>query len=209
MRRKPKVPPRPPRYSDSRDRYSDTPRYSDEYDERPSISSNPAKSSLLGALNWSTGALLAAVLIVGIGFGILFSSGTTSDVGNVATRYDIDRSAPNPEICVQFGASAIAVDLRAFVTLNPFSVFISQPTMLPGCVLRSSNWEVLQSRNLVSSEDVNQCRRRMNTFGFTGDITNAAEKPKIDCIYQNDAARNLFLPQTGNNAAPPEVERFK
>lgn len=212
MRRRPKVPPRPPRYSDSprysEDRYSED-RYSDNYAERPSERSSPNKPSLMSALNWGTGAILAAVLILGIGLGILFSSGTTSDIGNVATRYDIDRSAPNPEICVQFGASAIAVDLRAFVTLNPFSVFISQPTMLPGCVLRSSNWEVLQSRNLVSSEEVNQCRRRMNTFGFTGDITNAADKPKIDCIYQNNAAGNLFLPQTGNNAAPPEVDRFR
>lgn len=160
-------------------------------------------------LTWSTGALLAAVLIVGVGLGMFLSSATTSDVGNVATRYDIDRSAPNPEICVQFGASAISVDLRAFVTLNPFSVFISQPKMQPGCVLRSSNWEVLQSRNLVSSDEVNQCRRRMNTFGFTGDINDKGTKAQIDCIYQNDAARNLFLPQTGNNAAPPEVERFK
>lgn len=212
MRRKPKVPPRSPRYSDSRysdssrDGLRDAPRYSDEFDDRPSA---PAKSPLAVALNWGTGAILAAVLLLGIGVGILFSSGTTSDVGNVATRYDIDRSAPNPEICVQFGASAIAVDLRAFVTLNPFSVFISQPRMLPGCVLRSSNWDVLQSRSLVSSDDVNQCRRRMNTFGFTGDLNAADNKPQIDCIYQNDAARNLFLPQTGNNAAPPEVDQFK
>jgi hypothetical protein len=209
MRRKPKVPPRPPRYSDSS-------RYSDDFSERdygdrdyPDRSIPPAKSPLMAALNWSTAALLAAVLIVGIGLGILFSSGTTSDVGNVATRYDIDRSAPNPEICVQFGASAITVDLRAFVTLNPFSVFISQPRMQPGCVLRSSNWDVLQSRDLVNSEEVNQCRRRMNTFGYTGDLNAADNKPKIDCIYQNDAARNLFLPQTGNNAAPPEVDRFR
>ncbi|MCU0524053.1 MAG: DUF3172 domain-containing protein [Elainella sp. Prado103] len=220
MRRKPKVPPRPPRssdssrysdsarYSDGRDpRYADSPRYSDDFENR---SAPPPKSNpLAGALTWSTGALLAAVLIVGVGLGMFLSSATTSDVGNVATRYDIDRSAPNPEICVQFGASAISVDLRAFVTLNPFSVFISQPKMQPGCVLRSSNWEVLQSRNLVTSEDVNQCRRRMNTFGFTGDINDKAAKAQVDCIYQNDAARNLFLPQTGNNAAPPEVERFK
>ena len=83
---------------------------------------------------------------------------------------DIDRSAPNPEICAQYGASAIAVDLRAFVTLSPFAVHVSQPRMQPGCVIRSSNWSILQSRNLVTSEDVNQCRNRMNTFGFTGDI---------------------------------------
>lgn len=230
MRRRPKVPPRPPRdrypdsrYSDSsRDRFDD---YEDRYDDRTSLGSGGSggsgssggggsnrgggKSPLGLVFNWGTGAILAAVLLLGIGLGILFSSGTTSDVGNVATRYDIDRSAPNPEICVQFGASAISVDLRAFVTLSPFSVFISQPRMQPGCVLRGSNWEVLQSRNLVSSEEVNQCRRRMNTFGFTGDLNNAAEKAKVDCVYQNDAARNLFLPQTGNNAPPPEVNQFK
>ena len=229
MSRRPKVPPRNPRdrYSDSR--YSDSSRY-DDYDER-SVERNPERAGSGGSgggnggfggfgggggnkpggtpLTWATGAVLAAVMLLGIGLGILFSSGTTSDVGNVATRYDIDRSAPNPEICVQFGASAISVDLRAFVTLSPFSVFISQPRMQPGCVLRGSNWEILQSRNLVSSEEVNQCRRRMNTFGFTGDLNNAADKAKVDCVYQNDAARNLFLPQTGNNAAPPEVEQFK
>lgn len=227
MSRRPKVPPRTPRdrYSDSR--YSDPSRY-DDYDERsnerpaPSGGSGGGNGGLGGfgggggggksggtPLTWATGAILAAVMLLGIGLGILFSSGTTSDVGSVATRYDIDRSSPNPEICVQFGASAISVDLRAFVTLSPFSVFISQPRMQPGCVLRGSNWDILQSRNLVTSDDVNQCRRRMNTFGFTGDLNNASEKAKVDCVYQNDAARNLFLPQTGNNAAPPEVEQFK
>jgi hypothetical protein len=222
------------RYSDSsrdRDRYDNYDDYNERpnserpNNERPSFGSGGGSGSGNGgfggggngggkspigiALNWGTAAILAAVMFLGIGLGIFFSSGTTSDVGNVATRYDIDRSAPNPEICVQFGASAISVDLRAFVTLSPFSVFISQPRMQPGCVLRGSNWEVLQSRNLVSSDDVNQCRRRMNTFGFTGDLNNAADKAKVDCVYQNDAARNLFLPQTGNNAAPPEVEQFK
>jgi hypothetical protein len=184
-------------FSDRADRPTDRP-----------IADRPAKSPFASALSIGTMAILAAVFIIGIGIGIAFSSSTTSDVGNVATRYDIDRSAPNPEICVQFGASAITMDLRAFVTLNPFSVFISQPRMQPGCVLRSSNWEVLQSRNLVSSEEVNQCRRRMNTFGFTGDLNSKDNKPRIDCIYQNDAAGNLFLPQTGNTAAPPEVNRF-
>jgi hypothetical protein len=154
-------------------------------------------------------AILAAVFILGIGIGIAFSSSTSSDVGNVATRYDIDRSAPNPEICVQYGASAITVDLRAFMTLSPFSVFISQPRMQPGCVLRGSNWEILQSRNLVTSQEVNECKRRMNTFGFTGNLDATEDKAKVDCIYQNDSARNLFLPQTGpNQDAPPETNRF-
>jgi hypothetical protein len=160
-------------------------------------------------LNYTTMAVLAAVFILGIGIGVAFSSATTSDLGNVATRYDIDKSAPNPEICVQYGASAITVDMRAFLTLNPFNVFVSQPRMEPGCVLRSSNWNVLQSRNLVTNEQVNECRRRMNTFGFTGDIERADSKPQIDCIYQNDAAKNLFLPQNGGAGAPSDLNNFR
>jgi len=81
--------------------------------------------------------------------------------------------------------------------------------MQPGCVIRSSNWSLLQSRNLIMSEQVNQCRNRMNTFGFTGDIEKCdAASHQIDCIYQNDAASNLFLPQTGNDGTAPEVNRF-
>lgn len=159
-------------------------------------------------VNAATLAILAAVFVVGIGIGILVSTTVNTSPENVASREVIDRSAPNPEVCVQFGASAITMDMRAFVTLNPFNVYISQPRMQPGCVLRSSNWAVLQQRNLIDQQQINECRRRMNTFGFTGDLENASEKPKIDCIYQNDAAQNLFLTQPGGGAPPPETNRF-
>lgn len=196
MRRRPKAPPRPPsRPSES---YSD-------YSEKP-------RRSEVGAIfNYGTMAILAAALIVGIGIGMFFgSTSATSDMGSVATRYDIDRSAPDPELCVQYGASAIAMDMRAFLTLNPFNVYISQPSMQPGCVIRSSNWSVLQSRNLISSKQFNECRNRMNTFAYTGSIENASNEPRIDCVYQNDAAGNLFLnqPGLGGSGAPPETQRF-
>jgi hypothetical protein len=47
----------------------------------------------------------------------------------------------------------------------------------------------------------------MNTFGFTGTLENS---PQIDCVYQNDAAKNLFLDQGGVVGKPgkPENERF-
>ena len=196
MRRRPKAPPRPPsRPSES---YSD-------YSEKP-------RRSEIGAIfNYGTMAILAAALIVGIGIGMFFgSTSATSDMGSVATRYDIDRSAPDPELCVQYGASAIAMDMRAFLTFNPFNVYISQPNMQPGCVIRSSNWSILQTRNLISSKQVNECRNRMNTFAYTGSIENASSEPRIDCVYQNDAAGNLFLnqPGLGGSGAPPETQRF-
>lgn len=165
------------------------------------------KSPIGSALNYGTYAILAAVFILGIGIGIAFSSVASYSPDNVASREAIDRSVPNPEICVQFGASAITMDMRAFVTLNPFSVYISQPTMQPGCVLRSSNWAVLERGNLVSQQQIRECRQRMNTFGFTGDVENRSAPPKIDCVYQNDSAKNFFL-QPGVGERPPETEKF-
>jgi hypothetical protein len=93
----------------------------------------------------------------------------------VASREVIDRSVPNAELCVQYGASSIVTDMRVFVTLNPFNVFVTQPTMRPGCVLRQNNWSILEQKNLVTSDQVRDCKRRMNTFGFTGDLNSKPE----------------------------------
>jgi len=153
---------------------------------------------------------MAAIFILGIGLGIAFSSTANFGTENIASREVIDRSAPNPELCAQFGASAITMDLRAFVTLNPFNVYVSQPVMQPGCVLRSTNWSILEQRKLVNSDQVRDCRQRLNTFGFIGDLTRPTDNPEISCIYQNDAAKNLFLnqPGFGSSNTPPETERF-
>ncbi|NJR58351.1 MAG: DUF3172 domain-containing protein [Cyanobacteria bacterium CRU_2_1] len=203
MRRKPKAPPRSSSRSPENYDYSER---SDRF-ERPADRSD--RSPVTNILNVTTLAVLAAALVVGIGVGMFLGTSTnSSDLGSVATRYDIERSAPDPELCVQYGASAIVVDLRAFLTLNPFNAYLSQPTMQPGCVIRSSNWSILQSRNLINSQDVNECRNRMNTFGYTGSIENQTDKPKINCVYQNDAAGNLFLTAPGLGNAPPETQRF-
>lgn len=170
----------------------------------------PSKSPLVAAFNYASVAVMAAVFILGIGLGIAFSSTANFSPETVASREAIDRSAPNPELCAQFGASAITMDMRAFVTLNPFNVYISQPAMQPGCVLRSTNWSILEKKQLISSDEVRDCRQRLNTFGFTGELDRPTEKPKIDCIYQNDAAKNLFLkqPEFGSTGTPRESERF-
>ncbi|MDM9382197.1 DUF3172 domain-containing protein [Chlorogloeopsis sp. ULAP01] len=155
--------------------------------------------------NLTTLAILGGVFVLGIGIGIAFSSTATFTPSNVASREFIDTKAPNPETCVQFGASAMVMDTRLFVTLNPFNVYVSQPTMRPGCVLRTNNWAILEQRKLVTNEQVRECKNRLNTFGYTGDL---GEKPDINCIYQNDAAKNFFVNEPGAVAPSIETERF-
>ncbi|MBE9191805.1 DUF3172 domain-containing protein [Gloeocapsopsis crepidinum LEGE 06123] len=161
-------------------------------------------SFLSAAFNYTSIFVLAGVFILGIGIGIAFSSTTTLSPSNVASREFIDLSAPNPELCVQYGASAMELDTRLFVSLNPFNVYVAQPSLRPGCVLRTSNWDLLVQRRLVTSEQVRDCKQRMNTFAFTGDL---GSSPQISCVYQNDAAKNFYLNQPGS-VAPREAERF-
>jgi Protein of unknown function (DUF3172) len=158
-------------------------------------------------LNSTIIAILAGVFILGVGVGIAFGTTSTLTPENVASREFIDRSAPNPELCVQYGASAIVTDTRVFVTLNPFNVYVTQPRMEPGCVMRSNNWSILEQRKLINGEQVRECKQRMNTFGFTGKME---DTPQIDCIYQNDAEKNRFLNQPGATGAPaaPESNQF-
>lgn len=208
MKRRPKSLPR--RSSSYDDRYD-----GDRYDEAPrggggksSNSKSSSKSSIGSLLSSTTLAVLGAVLIAGIGLGAFFGYSVNFSDESVASRVVIEESVANPEVCAQYGAGAIAVDLRAFVTLNPFKVFISQPLMQPGCVLRSNNWAVLESRGLLDSKEARECKNRMNTFGFTGDIDQSSSDPKIDCVYENDSARNLFLKTGAGNRTQPESNRF-
>lgn len=165
------------------------------------------KSPKSSAFNATSLAVLAGVFILGIGIGLGFSSVANSGGGKIVTLSDLESQAPNADVCVQFGASAITMDTRVFVTLNPLNVYVSQPTTRPGCVLRSNNWSILEQRGLLKSEQVRDCKNRMNTFGFTGTLENS---PQIDCVYQNDAAKNLFLNQPGaaGGAPAPENQRF-
>lgn len=158
--------------------------------------------------NYTSLAILGGVFVLGVGIGIAFSSTATFSPENVASREFIDQSAPNPELCAQFGASAMAMDVRMFITLNPFNAYVTQPKLQPGCVLRSANWSILEQRNLITADESRNCRQRMNTFGFVGELERS---PQIDCVYQNKAAENLFLNQPGSGGiAPPprETNRF-
>lgn len=152
--------------------------------------------------NYANVALLGGIFVLGIGVGIGVSSTASFDPQNVASREVIDKSVPDAELCVQFGASAIVTDMRVFITLNPFSVFVTQPAMQPGCVLRRANMSLLEQQRLITGEQVRDCKNRMNTFGFTGSLET---KPEINCIYPNDAAGNLFLNPAGS-VNPPRSE---
>ncbi|MGB0563361.1 MAG: DUF3172 domain-containing protein, partial [Spirulinaceae cyanobacterium] len=158
----------------------DRPPYETDYGRSPQRPSTNSSGGL--NINYLTIALLGGVFVLGIALGMTFSTVSPGDnISNVASREVIDRSAPNPEICTQYGASAIVSDLRLFVTLNPFNVYVTQPLMQPGCVLRRNNWSILQQRKLITNEQVNDCKNRMNTFGFTGNLE--SDDPKITCIY--------------------------
>ena len=184
-------------YRNSRDR-------GDRYDPPNNYRSNPNPLPKKNPLDIAKIAILASVFIIGIVIGLSLNLSSGSDnLASVDSSLQIDRKAPNPELCQQFGASAVVTDMRVFLTLNPFSVYLTQPRMQPGCVLRRTNWSLLEQRNLVSSEQVRDCKRRMNTFGFVGVLES---KPKIDCVYQNDAAGNLFLNQKGGGSTAPLPE---
>ncbi|ACA99151.1 MULTISPECIES: DUF3172 domain-containing protein [Cyanophyceae] len=171
--------------------------------DRPRYPEREPKKSLFN-FNYATLALFGGIFVLGVTVGIGFSSSTNLNPTSIDSRLEIDRQAPDAELCQQFGASAIVTDMKIFVTLNPFNVFVTQPQMEPGCVIRQNNWAILERQNLVTSEQVNDCKRRMNTFGYTGSLQGS---PSINCIYQNDAAGNLFLNQPGTTSVP-ESDRF-
>jgi len=183
----------------NRYRYDNYDRY--DYDSKKSNSSNSNWWQ-----NYSNLAIFGGIFILGVTVGIGFSTNTNSNPASIDSRLEIDRQAPNAELCQQFGASAIVTNMKVFITLNPFNVFVTQPQMEPGCVLRQNNWAILEQKGLVNNDQVKDCKRRMNTFGFTGNLD---ANPKINCIYQNDGAGNLFLNQPGTSAPPqPESENF-
>ncbi|NJL02641.1 MAG: DUF3172 domain-containing protein [Spirulinaceae cyanobacterium SM2_1_0] len=200
MPRKPKPPYERPPYESRYDRDFDRP-----VNGRSPAANKSGKPPWL-SVNYLTLAIMGAILVIGIVIGMAFSTTANNSTQNVASREVIDRSVPDPQLCQQFGASAIVSDMRVYLTLNPFNVYVTQPTMEPGCVLRRNNWSVLEKRQAVTNEQVKNCKNRMNTFGFTGKIDSASRV--VDCVYQNDAAGNLFLNKPGMVGEPKETTDF-
>lgn len=147
-----------------------------------------------------TKAFVAGAFILGMGAGIWFDSEVTFAPNNVASTVLVDTKTPNSEVCMANGYSSMVFDERIFVSFNPFNVYVSQPEVKPGCVLRRANVNVLESRGLVDQGQVQACKRNMNTFAFVGDL---AGTPQVSCVYHSEEAENQFLrnPQKSVQAA--------
>ena len=134
--------------------------------------------------------LVAGAFVVGIGAGVVFDTSVDLEPSNVASREIIDRRTPSSEVCMANGASAMVFDQRVFLSLNPFNVYVAQPEVKPGCVLRRSNWSVLEREKVVSQEQENDCKRNLNTFAYVGDLK---KSPEVSCVYHSEEAENQFM----------------
>jgi len=158
--------------------------------------------------NVGTLAILAGVLVVGIGIGTGLSSTTQGDQGNIASSQQLDMAVPDPEFCRQWGASAFVMDIELYTTMNPSSSFVTQPSLKPGCVIRRENWSVLQKEGAVTAEQMRQCKQRMNTFAYIGSVK---DKPIVRCVYQTDISENKFLTKgvaDDSVGITPEADQF-
>ena len=162
-------------------------------------------------LNTSTIAILAGVLVVGIGIGSAITSTTQGNQGNIASQQQLDMAVPDPEFCRQWGASAFVMDIEIYTTMNPSSSFVTQPTLQPGCVIRRENWAVLQKQGAVTAQQMRDCKQRMNTFAYIGSVR---DKPVVRCVYQTDITDNKFqTPGVAGRAddtigITPEADQF-
>ena len=161
-----------------------------------------------GRFNTTRIAVLAGVLVVGIGIGSAVTSTTQGDQGNIASSQQLDMAVPDPEFCRQWGASAFVMDIEMYTTLNPSSSFVTQPTLQPGCVIRRENWAVLRKEGAVTAAQERQCKQRMNTFAYIGSVR---DKPGVRCVYQTDITQNKFLTKgiaDDTVGITPEADQF-
>lgn len=168
-------------------------RYSEKRnDYQSSRRTGPPKPPGGSEINLNTGtiAILAGVLVVGVGIGSAVTSTTQGGQGNIASQQQLDMAVPDPEFCRQWGASAFVIDVEMYTTLNPSTSFVTQPALQPGCVIRRENWTVLQKQGAITNEDVRECKQRMNTFAYIGSIR---DNPVVRCVYQADVNENKFI----------------
>ncbi len=153
-------------------------------------SSGPSDGGNGIRINSNSIAILAGVLVIGVGIGSLITSTTSGGQGNIASQQQLDMAVPDPDFCRQYGASAFVIDVEMYTTLNPSTSFVTQPALQPGCVIRRENWTVLQKQGAINNEDVRECKQRMNTFAYIGSIR---DQPIVRCVYQADVNENKFI----------------
>ncbi|MDA0717433.1 MAG: DUF3172 domain-containing protein [Cyanobacteria bacterium] len=203
------------RYSGDRPREGRSPggRYAEDAYDRGDRRNEPRRSAGgtgTGPFQFNVGtlAILAGVLVVGIGLGTAISSTTQGNQGNIASSQQLDMAVPDPEFCRQWGASAFVMDVELYTTMNPSSSFVTQPELKAGCVIRRENWSVLQKEGAVTNEQMRQCKQRMNTFAYTGSVK---DKPIVRCVYQTDTSQNKFLTKgvaDDTVGVTPEADQF-
>ena len=158
--------------------------------------------------NTATAAVLAGVLVVGIGIGSAVTSTTQGDQGNIASSQQLDMAVPDPEFCRQWGASAYVIDVEMYTTMNPVSSFVTQPALQAGCVIRRENWAVLRKEGAITPAQERECKQRMNTFAYIGSIR---DKPIVRCVYQTDIRENKFITKgvaDDSVGITPEADQF-
>ena len=67
----------------------------------------PASSEQKINFNTGTIAVLAGVLILGVGIGSAITSTTDGGQGNIASQQQLDMAVPDPEFCRQWGALSL------------------------------------------------------------------------------------------------------
>lgn len=146
-------------------------------------------------------AIAGAIFAVGIGVGVSIS--TLNPTSQSVDAIRLDELAPSREFCNNYGSSAIVTTGRIYVTLNPFSVYVSQVQSNAGCVVLPNNWNLMLQRGVISDQDIRRCKDRMNTFGFVGNLDS---KPIVDCVYESTNAqqqlRDAFKENPQNNSSP-------
>ena len=166
--------------------------FQDNYPPRDNRFNSPGPPNGGGGIkiNSQSIAVLAGVLVIGVGIGSLITSTTSGGQGNIASQQQLDMAVPDPDFCRQYGASAFVIDVEMYTTLNPSTSFVTQPALQPGCVIRRENWTVLQKQGAINNEDVRECKQRMNTFAYIGSIR---DQPSVRCVYQADVNDNKFI----------------
>lgn len=132
-------------------------------------------------------AIAAAIFALGLGLGVSLS--TLNPTPQTIDAISLDVNAPSRDFCNNYGASAMVMTSHVYVTLNPFNVFVSQAKAVPGCVVLPNNWNFLLQKKAINDQNIRDCRERMNTFGYTGDLD---KSPQVECVYESkDAKKQL------------------
>lgn len=129
-------------------------------------------------------AIAGAIFAIGVGVGVALS--TLNPTPGTLTDLKLDDIVPNRDFCNNYGSSAMVMNSRVYITLNPFNVYVSQAEAVPGCVVLPNNWNELLRRGAIAEKDIRLCKDRMNTFGFTGDLE---KKAAVDCVYESRDAQ--------------------